>query len=149
MAIKVLSKLRVPFIGTEQNQKSLGPTDSKVKAIWGETPFINKLSFSCMGNDEFKSSLSRLGKPLVIMAGLETHICVLQTAIDLLDAGYEVAVLSDACLSTREYKWESGLQLLKDAGARIMTTETLLFSCLQTIEHPHFVDLRQAMKERH
>jgi nicotinamidase-related amidase len=79
---------------------------------------------------------------------LETHICVLQTTLDLIARGYEVLVVKDACISSSRLKWENGIELMKDAGAHIINTETLIFFLLRRVDRPEFKPLVKLLKEQ-
>jgi nicotinamidase-related amidase len=118
----------VPVLVTEQYPKGLGHTIGPVKdAVPQGTAIVEKVVFSCGRSDEFRSLLEQTGRRTVILTGMETHVCVLQTAFDLVDRGYSVHVASDAvCSRTRENR-EVGLDLLRQKGAAITSTETVAF----------------------
>lgn len=147
LLIRMFKEMGIPMIGTEHYLSGLGPTDKKVLDEWGGIPFIDKITFSCYGNDEFKRELSKINKKVVIVTGLETQICVLQTVLDLLDQNFEVIVLKDAVLSSTTLKWENGLDLMKNAGAHILNTETLIFYLLKRADSPEFKFLVKQLKE--
>lgn len=131
LLIASAQKLNIPLILTEQYPKGLGKTVSEIQQGLENYQPIEKVSFSCYGDEGFKSKLKQLNSAKgVILAGIETHICVLQTALDLLACGYKVYVTSDAVCSRRKLDWEMGLKLMEKAGAIITTTEILIFQLL-------------------
>ena len=147
LLVKMFKTLAIPMIGTEHYVKGLGHTASDVLAVWSGAPLTDKITFSCCGNEKFLQNLETYSRPVVVVAGLETHICVLQTVLDLLARNYQVVVLKDAVVSSSRLKWENGLQLMKDAGAEILNTETLLFYLLKRADTQEFKYLVQLLKE--
>ncbi|MDQ1353751.1 MAG: hypothetical protein QG657_4058 [Acidobacteriota bacterium] len=145
---KMFKTLKVPMIGTEHYVKGLGPTEKDILAAWGDAPMTDKTSFSCCGDDKFLENLEKNSRPFVVVAGLETQICVLQTVLDLLDRRYVVIVLEDAVISSTKLKWQNGLELMKEAGAYILDTETLLFYLLKRADTPEFKLLVKLLKEQ-
>ncbi|MCG8571622.1 MAG: isochorismatase family protein [Spirochaetes bacterium] len=147
MLVKMFKELSIPMIGTDHYRKGLGVTDQKVLDIWNGPEIKDKMTFSCLGCEDFQKDLAPIDRKIAVVAGLETHICVLQTTLDLMRKGYEVIVLSDACLSSSTLKWQNGLELLKDAGAKILNTETLLFYLFQQAGSPEFKYFTKLLKE--
>lgn len=145
--INMFNDLNIPCIGSEHYVKGLGHTDPEITAAWKGESFKDKVTFSCFKNHEFNDDLKQHGRKIVVVSGLETHICVLQTVIDLLNDKYHVIVLSDTCVSSTKLKWENGIELMKDAGASIMNTETLLFYLLQRVDRPEFKKLVKMLKD--
>ncbi len=122
--------LDVPIAVTEQYPNGLGPTEEELRgALLSYEPF-EKLTFSCCGEPSFTSALDALGRRTIILAGMETHVCVLQTALDLLRGGYGVHLASDAVCSREKGNWRTGVDLMRDAGVVITSTETVLFQLL-------------------
>jgi len=148
LLVRTLQAMNVPLIGTEHYVKGLGPTDGDVLRAWGDAPMTGKVTFSCCRDEAFLANLDRHSRPVVAVAGLETQICVLQTVLDLRDRGYEVLVLKDAVVSTTKLKWENGLELMRDAGAHILNTDTLLFYLLQRVDTPEFKHFLKLLKEQ-
>lgn len=146
LLLRMFKELEVSRLYTEQYPKGLGRTDSDILKECGNLDPIEKTAFSCMGAPSFKEKLEASSKPIVVISGMETHICVLQTVLDLLDRKLDVIVLKDACVSSTVLKMENGLQLMKDAGAHILNTETLLFYLLKSKDHPKFKTLSKYMK---
>ncbi|MFW5887392.1 MAG: isochorismatase family protein [Bacteriovoracia bacterium] len=148
LMIKMFNELKVPMVGTEHYRKGLGATDEQVMQNWKGPQMADKVTFSCVGCDPFVEDLEKLNRKVAIVAGLETHICVMQTTLDLIRKGHEVLVVKDACLSSSKLKWENGLELMKEAGAKIVNTETVLFYLLQRVDKPEFKKLVKLLKEQ-
>lgn len=149
LTINMAKKLGIPMIGTEHCVKNLGTTDRDVLEIWEGPKFTDKVTFSCLGDDAFVNNLEKSGKQIIVVAGLETHICVLQTVIDLIERGNTVIVLSDGCLSSSRLKWENGLELIKQTGAYVLNAETFLFYLLKradTVEFKYMVKLLKKLQ---
>ena len=124
----------------------LGATHPQIaEVLAGETP-ITKRSFSAYGEEAFFSRLAEYDSKHVVLIGIETHICIYQTAIDLLAAGYKVTVIADAVSSRTESNKQIGLGMLRDAGAQLLSTEALLFSVLRTAAHPKFKEIAKLVK---
>ena len=133
--------LSIPVIITEQYPKGLGAT---VESITGSDAFImEKSSFSAFKEPEFEQKIKSLNRKQVILCGIETHICVLQTAIDLYKNGYEVYVLKDCVSSRSEEEQNSGLELLKQYSIKVITVEIALFQWLKSSKHPQFKDIQK------
>jgi nicotinamidase-related amidase len=136
--IKGAQVLEIPIIWNEQLPDKLGPTIPEVvNALPGATPLV-KNTFSCCGNNDFTAELKSHGRKQVLLAGMEAHVCVYQTAIDLLGEGYEVYLVVDAVSSrTRENK-QAGIEAMKNAGAKITSVEMALFELLHVAEGERF-----------
>jgi nicotinamidase-related amidase len=138
--------LGVPVILTEQNPKGLGPTIPELAELVPGIQPIPKFSFSCCGEERFRRELEALGRRQVLLAGIELHICVYQTALDLLASGYEVQVVAD-CVTTRLLEnREIGLTKLRDSGAGLTTAEMALFELLKTAEGDVFKEISRIVK---
>ena len=131
--------MKVPVIVTEQYSKGLGNTVEPVKARLREQyKPIDKLSFSCCGDPVFQSTFPKLNKKYAMVAGIESHVCVLQSVVDLVAQGYYVHVISDAVCSRFKIDWKNALKYMRDAGAVITTTEIAVFQLLQKAGTPEF-----------
>jgi len=137
--IKGFQILNLPIFISEQYPKGLGETLVQLKTLLGEQyrPW-KKTAFSCVQDPEFQSHLESQPQSQWILAGLETHICVFQTAKDLLRLGKQVLVLNDATSSRSIFDFSTGIAELRDAGARISSTETVLFELLKDSKAPEF-----------
>jgi nicotinamidase-related amidase len=122
----------MPVIVTEQYAKGLGPTIAEIKDRVGPgVAPIEKMVFSCGRSPAFKTALAATGKRDLVICGVETHVCVLQTAMDLAREGYRIHVPADAVTSRRDLDWKLGLELMQKAGAEIGTTEIYAFQLLE------------------
>ena len=136
--VKGASILKVPVFATEQYRKGLGPTVPEVAAALGHVSPIEKLAFSACGAEGFLDKLDAAKISDAIVCGIETHVCVLQTCLDLLDSGGRVFVVADAVSSRTAGNHSLGLQRMKDAGAIIVSTEMVLFELLERAGTPEF-----------
>jgi nicotinamidase-related amidase len=147
LIIKMFKELNIPMIGTEHYIKGLGHTAEDILNEWGDAPMTGKVTFNCCGDEMFRQNLKKYSRPVVVIAGLETHVCVLQTVLDLLERNYQVVVLKDAVISSTKLKWKNGIDLMKEAGAQILNTETLLFYLLKRVDKKEFKYLVTLLKE--
>lgn len=139
---KAANILNIPLVITEQYPKGLGET---ISTIEGGKRF-EKITFSALDNKEVLEEIKSLRKKQIIIFGIETHICVSQTTAALLDAGYEVSVIKDACGSRAEVEYLAGLERMKSNGAKIITTEIALFEWLKGAKHPNFKEIQALIK---
>ena len=107
---------------------------------------IVKTAFSCCGEPKFMEAFASLQKRQAILIGIETHVCVYQTALDLLEEGIEVFVVADAVSSRSPENKQLALQAMRDAGVKIIPTETVLFALLRDAADPHFKELLGLVK---
>jgi len=122
-----LQVLSVPMLVTQQYTKGLGNTDPSIVNIITGFSHIEKITFSCCGEPAITEKLSALGKKNVILCGIESHVCVLQTCLDLIDAGYNPVVVED-CVSSRKPNDKTiAIERMRQEGARITTLESILF----------------------
>lgn len=128
--IELAKLLQIPIIVTEQYPKGLGPTVSEImEALEAYVP-VKKVAFNCCEASGFLDKVKQTGRRQIVLTGMETHICVLQTAIGLLQEGYTVHTVADAVCSRTKDNWKIGLEFMRDAGAAITGTETVLFQLL-------------------
>jgi nicotinamidase-related amidase len=132
--------LGVPAVLTEQYPKGLGPTPPALAALL--PPAAAKMTFSCCGGSGFEAALTPEISS-VVLAGLETHVCITQTALDLLARGVGVFVAVDAVASRHSIDHEVALRRLEGAGAVLTTTEAVLFEWCRSAEHPTFQAIRR------
>ena len=138
--------LEIPIVWMEQVPERLGPTIPELTALLdGETP-ISKASFSCCGVSEFGTRLEEAGRKQVVVAGIETHVCVYQTVRELLEKGYAVEVVADAVSSRRAADKQLGLEKVKAHGAGLTSTEMILLELLRGADHPRFKDILKLIK---
>ncbi|MSM41614.1 MAG: isochorismatase family protein [Geobacter sp.] len=138
-------ELGMPQVATEQYVKGLGETLCLLKDRLAE-PAIEKMTFSCCGETPFPDRLKALGRKQVIITGMETHVCVLQTVLELLDAGFVVHLVRDAVMSRRKDNWFVGLETARAAGAVITSTEAALFQLLKVAGTEEFKKLSKLVR---
>ena len=136
-----------PVLATEQYPQGLGHT---VPELNGEIhdAAVAKVAFSCCGEPEFLTALEKSGAKQIVVTGMETHVCVLQTAYDLLDRGYGVHLVRDAVASRFISDYENALELAKAAGAVITTTETALFQLVKVAKGDEFKAISKLVRQR-
>ena len=139
--------LGIPVIVTEQYPKGLGATVETLKEVLPEnTQYFEKTAFSALENNDVLEALKNSGKKQVVIFGIETHICVSQTTNALIEEGFEVSVIRDACGSRSELEYLAGLERMKDNGAHVLTTEIALFEWLKGAKHPKFKEVQMLIK---
>jgi len=129
--IQGLKVLGIPILVTEQYVKGLGPTIEPLKNLLHENKFIEKQAFSCCDEPRFSESLALTFKHHIIIAGIETHVCVLQTVVDLLESGYKPIVIENCVSSRKPEDKRAALERMKMEGAVISTYESILFELLR------------------
>jgi isochorismate hydrolase len=140
-------QFQLPVVITEQNPRGLGLTVPTLKiALPENTPLIEKSVFSAWQNPSFEKALRQTRRDDVILTGIEAHVCVLQTALDLLANDFRVFIPADAVCSRSKLNWRLGLDLLRQAGAIITTTEIATFQLLKTAGTPEFKALSRLIK---
>ena len=144
--VNAARRLGVPVLVTEQYPTGLGRTLPEVRTLLGETPAFEKTAFSCAGADGFVDRLRDLGADHVLLSGIEAHVCVLLTALDLLDRGFRVSIVADAVCSRRPANLEIGLTQARQAGAVITATETVVFQLLGSADSDAFRELSKLLR---
>ncbi len=129
--IETAKLLHIPVILNEQYPKGLGLTVSEIREALPSYEPVEKMSFSCCGQNSFLNRLGESGKRKVILCGMETHVCVLQSCIGLLKEGCAVYVVSDAVCSRTRENFATGIEYMRDAGAVVTSAETVLFQLLE------------------
>jgi len=138
--------LEVPVIGSEQYPKGLGGTVEPLAGLLGGTPAA-KNTFSCARDTGLREAIAAAGRSQIIVTGIETHVCVLSTALDLIDAGYRVHVPHDAVNSRRAADKGWALERLQQAGATITSTESALFELLERCDTDDFKTVAKLVKK--
>ena len=138
--------LGVPVLWAEQNPDGLGPTLPEIVALLPNQKPVSKLSFSCCGNEKFMKELKASGRKNMLVVGIETHVCVYQTAADLIGLQYDVQIVADAVASRTPENKQIGLEKCKDAGAGLTSTETVLFELLKEAKGERFKQIIQLVK---
>lgn len=141
-----VSALGIPIIWTEQNPQKLGPTVSEIAEMMPAVSPVSKMSFSCCGSNAFMEALRSSQRQQVLLSGIEAHVCVYQTAVELMGEGYELEVVVD-CISSRTLDNRSiGIEKMRHSGAGLTTTEIVLFELLRTAEAPKFKDIARIIR---
>jgi len=138
--------LEIPILWCQQAPEALGPTVPEIAELLTGLEPTNKTSFSCCGDERFTAELNALGKEQVLLCGIETHVCIYQTAMDLVEGGLGVTVVADAVSSRTEQNRQIALTRLAAEGAGISSTEMVLFELLRTAKHPQFRPIAKLVK---
>jgi len=143
LLIKFARIARLPLVVTTQYQKGIGPIVEEIRKEIPEQNPLDKVEFGCFNNREFTEQIGQLEKSrkALIVSGIESHICVAQTALGALDRGYEVHVASDAVSSRTEWNWKIGLDRMRQAGAVISSTEMIIYEILKRSDLPEFKEM--------
>ena len=144
--IKAAKILNIPALWCQQVPDSLGPTIPEIAELLTGIEPINKSSFSCCGDDQFNLRLNQLNRNQILICGIETHICIYQTAMDLFRKGYQVSVIADAVSSRSMENKEIALQRIAAEGMKICSVEMALFELLKSAEHPGFKEIARLIK---
>ena len=148
LLIRLARILKIPSIITTQYAKGLGNTVPEIASLLPDVKQIDKQMFSCFGSDDFCSMLNRVPgqRTTFLLCGMETHICVMQTALGALREGYLVHVASDAASSRTELNWRIGLDRMRAAGAILSSTEMMIYELLRSSGAPAFKELLPYLK---
>lgn len=138
--LRAANAVGVPVLMTEQYPEGLGRTVPEIAAL-ATTPPLRKMHFSCMEDPDFAAAFRALGRRQAVLAGMEAHICVVQTAASLLEAGIQVFVVSDASASRTLDSERACIDRLSAGGAGIVTTEMVVFEWLGRAGTPAFKEL--------
>jgi len=144
--IKGCRILGVPVLTTQQYTKGLGDTDPHVKEALGDFGYTEKMTFSCCGSEEFMAELKKAGKKNILVTGIEAHICVQQTVLDLLGEGYPVYVIADCIGSRFASDRMYGERRMEKAGAVFTTMESALFEMMVSADHPKRKEISSLVK---
>ncbi|WP_300301923.1 hydrolase [Ferrovibrio sp.] len=144
--LQAAQKLAIPALITEQYPQGLGPTVPEVMALAGATPVLGKMHFSAAADPAIRARIDAGGKPQIVLAGIEAHVCVLQTALSLVEAGRKVFVVADAISSRHGDSASVAMQRMQAEGIGLVTTEMCLFEWLGSAAHPDFKTLSRLIK---
>ncbi len=144
--VKGLRAMNIPIITTQQYTKGLGNTVLSVTEAIGNPTYIEKLTFSCFREVQFANALNSSGKKNVLISGVESHVCVLQTALDLLYSNYTPIVIADAIGSRKNFEKKIALDRMRDAGCIISTTESILFELCRQAGNDVFKEISKLVK---
>ena len=146
--ISGLSVLGVPVTVTQQYTKGLGKTDGRLMQACGTEEYYDKITYSCWEDDHIREAVSALPeRKTVLLFGVETHVCVWQTARDLLENGYDVQIVCDCVESRKTIDKETAFRRMEQAGAVLTTVEACLFDMLKTAGTPEFKAVSKLVKQ--
>ena len=145
--VKSAGELAIPVVVTEQYPRGLGATVPELSGV-GVGGVVEKVSFGCCGDPEFMTRLKSLGRTQVVVTGMEAHVCVYQTVLGLLEAGYHVHLVRDGIIARGETDYLNALNLAQQAGAVVTTSETAVFQLLRGSTSPGFKKISGLVKER-
>ncbi len=144
---KAAKIMEIPAIVTQQYSKGLGLTVDAVKNnLAPSAEFFEKTAFSALKENGFIQKLKSYGKKQIVICGIETHVCVHQTAADLIAEGFDVYVAKDACASRNKYEFKQGIERMQENGAKISCVEIILFEWLRTAKTPNFKEIQSLIK---
>ncbi|APW66565.1 MULTISPECIES: hydrolase [Arcobacteraceae] len=144
--VKGLKVHDVPFIVNEQYKKGIGETIPSLRELVDDYPHFEKTTFSCCKNETTMDAIKAANKKVVIVAGIETHVCVLQTCIDLLEAGLQPVLVTDCVTSRKQRDTDVAIQRLIQAGVIPTTYESLLFELTVNAKNPVFKEISSLVK---
>ena len=147
LLIEGFKALNLPVIATEQYSKGLGHTVAGLEQA-AEQYRVEKMAFSCCGEETFLTALAATGAKQVVIVGMETHVCVFQTVLDLLERGYIVHLVRDAVSSRFKSDYENAISTAARAGAVITTTETALFQLVKVAGGDGFKAISKLVRQR-
>jgi nicotinamidase-related amidase len=138
--------LKIPITHTEQYPKGLGATEEVVRSHLADAKAIEKTCFSCFAAEGFITAVSLAQRQQIILCGMESHVCVLQTAIELQQAGYQVFVVEDAVCSRHKRHHKNALARMRQAGIIVTNAESVIFEWLRDASHPDFKSLSRMLR---
>lgn len=144
---KAAKILEIPTIVTQQYSKGLGETVEPLKQCFSSSAqIVEKSAFSAVKEKGFMEILKSHNKKQIVICGIETHVCVHQSASDLIEEGYEVYVAKDACASRGKYEFKQGIERMQENGAKISCVEIVLFEWLRSAKNPYFKEIQALIK---
>ncbi len=149
LLIRLAGLLKLPVLVSTQYSRGLGATVPEIAELLPEATILDKTEFGCFNNAGFCSAVKKLpgNRTTVLICGMETHICVMQTALGAMNQGYIVHIASDAVGSRSEWNYHIGLNRMQDAGAVISSTEMMMYELLRSSSSATFKELLPYLKE--
>ena len=144
--IKGFKVLGLPIYFTEQYPKGLGPTSRSILDELGDLKPFDKMSFSCSGAGELFNEFKQKNLSQIVVCGVEAHVCVQQTVLDLIENNFQVNLAADAVSSRKEMDYRTALERMRDHGAEITTIESILFELLNVCGTPQFKEISKLVK---
>lgn len=148
MLIRLATILEIPTLVTTQYARGLGATVPEIAELLPHVTPLDKMEFGCLGSERFRTALRELPgqRTTVLLCGMESHICVMQTALGALQNGYMVHVASDAVGSRTDWNWRLGLERMESAGCVISSTEMMVYELLKKSGTAQFKEMLQYIK---
>ncbi len=147
LLVRLAGILSLPILVSTQYEKGLGKTIDEISALLPEVKTVDKLEFGCFGNGEYCSTVAGLAnRSTLLLCGMESHICVMQTALGALNQGLNVHVAADAVSSRTELNWKIGLNRMQAAGAVVSSTEMMIYELLGKSGSPAFKEMLKHLK---
>lgn len=144
--IQAAKLLDIPIIVTEQYPKGLGHTLGPIREVLGDCLYYDKITFSCCQDESIQKALRNFNRPQVLILGIETHVCIMQTAYDLLAMHLQPYIAVDAVGSRRQEDRQVALQRLQNDGTVLTTTEAAIFEMVGSSRHPAFKEISKLVK---
>lgn len=144
--IEGLKILSVPIIITQQYTRGLGPTVASISGMFPDFKYIEKIAFSCCGEPAFEEEISHPDREFIILCGIESHVCLLQTCIDLLEEGRKPVIVEDCVSSRKPEDKRVAIERMRQEGARITTMESLLFELTRVAGNETFKSISGIVK---
>lgn len=144
--LRAALRLGLPLLITEQYPKGLGHTVGELRELAPDSAVMEKLHFSCAADPGIRAWAEGLGRPRLVLAGIESHICVLQSALGFKQAGFDPVVVADACASRTESNYQTAMARLTAAGVTVATVEMVLFEWLHRAGTPEFKELSRLIR---
>jgi isochorismate hydrolase len=144
--IKGFKVLGLPIYFTEQYPKGLGSTHRTITEELGVIKPFNKMSFSCSGADELFDDFKKKNLSQIVVCGIESHVCVQQTVLDLIENNFQVNLAADAVSSRKEFDYKTALERMNHHGAEVTTTEAILFELLNVCGTDQFKAISKIVK---
>jgi nicotinamidase-related amidase len=145
---QVAQRLGVPVLATTQNAEKLGALTPEIATALGDAPVLDKLCFSCLASESFARHLQATGRSQVVLVGVEAHVCIMQTALDMLKASYAVHVPYDAVASRLKRDWKYALLRLANSDAVISAVESVVYEWLYEASTDSFREVLPLLKAR-
>jgi nicotinamidase-related amidase len=139
-------EMKLPVLGSAHYVKGRGGNLAELNEKAATAPCIEKMTFSCCGSSEFVDAIKATGRTQVIVTGMETHVCVLQTVIELRDAGFEVHLVKDAVMSRSKQNWQTAIEAMTLTGAVPTCTESAMFQLLRVAGTEEFKKLSKLVR---
>jgi len=144
--IKGFKVLGLPIYFTEQYPKGLGPTTNSIAEELGDLKPFDKMSFSCSGAGDLFEEFKKKNLSQIVISGIEAHVCVQQTVLDLVENNFQVNLAADAVSSRKEKDYQTAVDRMRNHGAEISTTESILFELLNVCGTPQFKEISKLVK---